>query len=158
MGYLVFLGCRSGAALAILAMTFVLEGCASPAKDRVERLAGAQQSFGAYSQGVVSQGFLFTAGTSPRDAATGRLLPGDMTVQTGKVLDNLEVTLRQGGASLSDVLKLTVYVVDLGDFEAIDTVMAGRFGTHRPSRSIVQVAALRGGARIYVDAIAKVNH
>lgn len=114
----------------------------------------APKAIGPYAQGIVAGGFLFTAGQIPLDPATARLVEGDVSVQTGRVLDNLEAVLRGAGATLQDVVKTTVFLADLADFAAMNEVYAKRFGAHRPARSTVQVAALPAGARIEIELVA----
>ena len=114
----------------------------------------APKAIGPYAQGVVSGGFLFTAGQIPLDPSTAKLVQGDISVQTGRVLDNLEAILRGAGATLQSVVKTTVFLADLSDFAAMNEVYAKRFGAHRPARSTVQVAALPAGARIEIEVVA----
>jgi 2-iminobutanoate/2-iminopropanoate deaminase len=117
----------------------------------------APKAIGPYSQGVVAGGFLFTAGQVPFDPATMKIVEGDIAVQTARVFDNLEAVLRGGGCVLSDVVKATVFLADLGDFAEMNRVYAERFGSHRPARSTVQVAKLPAGARIEIDFMARVR-
>jgi 2-iminobutanoate/2-iminopropanoate deaminase len=114
----------------------------------------APKAIGPYAQGIVAGGLLFTAGQIPLDPATMRLVEGDIALQTGRVLDNLEAVLRGAGARLQDVVKTTVFLSDLSDFAAMNEVYSKRFGTHRPARSTVQVAALPAGARVEIELIA----
>jgi len=83
-----------------------------------------------------------------------KLVEGDIAVQTGRVLANLEAILRGAGATLAHVVKTTVFLADIRDFAAMNEVYAARFGAHRPARSTVQVAALPAGARIEIDLVA----
>jgi 2-iminobutanoate/2-iminopropanoate deaminase len=115
----------------------------------------APKAIGPYAQGIVAGGFLFTAGQVPFDPATMKLVEGEIGVQTARVLDNLEAILRGAGVSFGDVVKTTVFLADMKDFPAMNEVYAARFGAHRPARSTVQVAALPAGARIEIEAVAK---
>ncbi|MDQ2978189.1 MAG: Rid family detoxifying hydrolase, partial [Acidobacteriota bacterium] len=117
------------------------EGSPSP---RVVSTEGAPKANGPYAQGVVAGGFLFTAGQVARDPATSKLVEGDIAVQTNRVLDNLEAILKAGGCRLADVVKATVFLTDLGDFDKMNEAYAKRFGETRPARSTVQVAKLPG--------------
>jgi 2-iminobutanoate/2-iminopropanoate deaminase len=117
--------------------------------------ADAPKAIGPYAQGIVAGGFLFTAGQIALDPATMKLVPGDIAVQTGRVLENLEAVLRGAGATLQDVVKTTVFLADLSDFAAMNEVYAKRFGAHRPARSTVQVAALPAGARVEIELVAR---
>ncbi len=125
-------------------------------KPKAVSTEGAPKAIGPYAQGVVAGGFLFTAGQTPRDPATGKQVEGDIGVQTNRVFDSLEAILKAGGCGLSDVVKATVYLTDLGDFEKMNEAYAKRFGDTRPARSTVQVAKLPGGASIEIDFVARV--
>lgn len=113
----------------------------------------APKAIGPYAQGIVANGFLFTAGQVPLDPATMKLVEGDIAAQTHRVFDNLEAILAGAGATLGGVVKATVYLMDMGDFAKMNEVYAARFGTHRPARSTVQVAALPAGARLEIDLV-----
>jgi 2-iminobutanoate/2-iminopropanoate deaminase len=113
----------------------------------------APKAIGPYAQGIVANGFLFTAGQVPLDPATMKLVEGDIAVQTHRVFDNLEAILAGAGTSLAGVVKATVYLMDMGDFAKMNEVYAARFGSHRPARSTVQVAALPAGARLEIDLV-----
>ncbi len=115
----------------------------------------APKAIGPYAQGIRAGDFLFTAGQIPLDPSTMKLVPGDIAAQTARVFDNLEAILRGGGATLADVVKTTVFLADLRDFAAMNEVYAARFGAHRPARSTVQVAGLPAGARVEIEAIAR---
>lgn len=115
----------------------------------------APKAIGPYSQGIVAGGFLYTAGQVPLDPATMKLVEGDIAVQAGRVLDNLEAILAAAGCRLADVVKTTVFLADLADFAAMNAVYAARFGDHRPARSTIQVAGLPAAARIEIEVIAK---
>jgi 2-iminobutanoate/2-iminopropanoate deaminase len=117
----------------------------------------APGAIGPYAQGIRAGGFLYTAGQIPLDPSTMKLVPGEIGAQTARVFDNLEAILRGGGATLADVVKTTVFLVDLADFAAMNEVYAARFGAHRPARSTVQVAALPAGARLEIEVVAKVS-
>ncbi|WP_323000985.1 RidA family protein [Denitromonas sp.] len=114
----------------------------------------APQAIGPYSQAIALDGLLFTSGQIPLTTA-GEKVAGDIAAQTGQVFDNLEGILSSAGAALSDVIKVTVFMTDLGEFAAMNAVFAQRFGEHRPARSTVQVAALPTGARVEIEAIAR---
>jgi 2-iminobutanoate/2-iminopropanoate deaminase len=113
----------------------------------------APKAIGPYAQGIVANGFLFTAGQVPLDPATMKLVEGDIAAQTHRVFDNLEAILAGAGATLAGVVKATVYLMDMGDFAKMNEVYAARFGSHRPARSTVQVAALPAGARLEIDLV-----
>lgn len=115
---------------------------------------GAPKAIGPYAQAVKAGNLLYTAGQIPLDPATMKLVEGDISVQTARVFDNLEAILRGAGATLADVVKTTVFLADMRDFAAMNEVYAAHFGTHRPARSTVQVAALPAGARIEIEVVA----
>jgi len=116
----------------------------------------APKAIGPYSQGIVTGGFLFLSGQVPLDPSTGSLLKGTMQDEAGRVLDNLKAVLEAAGSGLDRVVRTTVFLTDLKDFEAMNEVYGRYFGAHRPARSTVQVAGLPRGARIEIDAIATV--
>jgi 2-iminobutanoate/2-iminopropanoate deaminase len=114
----------------------------------------APRAIGPYSQATRAHGFLFTAGQVGFDPATGELVDGDISDQTERVLSNIRAILEAERLDLSSVVKTTVYLVDMADFAAMNTVYAKAFGDHRPARSTVAVAALPRGARVEIDAVA----
>ena len=116
----------------------------------------APKAIGPYAQGIVSGGFLFTAGQVGLDPVTMKLVEGDIAAQTRRVFDNLEAVLAGAGATLSDVVRAGVYLVDMGDFARMNEVFAARFGAHRPARSTVAVAALPAGARVEIDLVVRI--
>jgi 2-iminobutanoate/2-iminopropanoate deaminase len=118
---------------------------------------GAPKAIGPYSQGLVSNGFLFTAGQIALDPARGELVSGGIAEQTTRALDNLRAILKEAGLGFSAVVKTTVFLVDMADFTAMNEVYARVFGEHRPARSTVAVAGLPRGARVEIEVIAAVK-
>jgi 2-iminobutanoate/2-iminopropanoate deaminase len=116
--------------------------------------AGAPRAIGPYSQAVSANGFIFTAGQVALDPATGELVPGGIAEQTARALENLRAVLAAAGSSLSQVVKTTVFLVDMSDFGAMNEVYGRFFGEHRPARSTVAVAALPRGAQVEIEVIA----
>lgn len=116
----------------------------------------APKAIGPYSQAVVENGFLFTAGQVPLDPATGKLVGGGLDASAERVFDSLEAILAEAGLGLGDVVKATVYLTRADDFAPMNAVYARRFGGHRPARSTVIVAALPAGAPLEIDFIARV--
>ena len=114
----------------------------------------APRAVGPYSQATRANGLLFTAGQVGFDPATGELVDGGISEQTERVLANIRAILEAERLDLSTVVKTTVYLVDMADFAAMNTVYAKVFGDHRPARSTVAVAALPRGARVEIDAVA----
>ena len=119
--------------------------------------AGAPKAIGPYSQGVIANGFLFTAGQVALDPDKGELVPGGITEQTTRALENLRAILKQAGSDFSQVVKTTVFLVDMADFTSMNEIYGRTFGQHRPARSTVAVAALPRGARVEIEVIAAVS-
>jgi 2-iminobutanoate/2-iminopropanoate deaminase len=117
----------------------------------------APSAIGPYSQGVVVNGFLFTAGQIALDPVAGKIVDGGIVEQTDRVMENLQEVLRAAGASWSDVVKTTVYLYDLSHFPTVNEVYGKWLGDARPARSTVQVTALPRGALVEIDAIAVVS-
>jgi 2-iminobutanoate/2-iminopropanoate deaminase len=116
----------------------------------------APSAIGPYSQAVVTNGFIFTAGQIPLDAAAGKIVEGGIVEQTDQVMRNLDEVLRAAGATWNDVVKTTVYLHDLSHFPTVNEVYGKWLGAARPARSTVQVTALPRGAMVEIDAIAVV--
>ena len=114
----------------------------------------APAAIGPYSQGIVANGFLFTAGQIAIDPATGQVIDGDVRAQTQRVLQNLADVLAASGTSWRHVVKTTVYLHDMNDFPTVNEVYAGMIGDARPARSTVQVSGLPRGVLVEIDAIA----
>jgi 2-iminobutanoate/2-iminopropanoate deaminase len=111
---------------------------------------------GPYSPAVRAGDWLVLAGQVPLDPTSGHFVDGDARVQIRRVLDNIGAVLRDAGAFVTDIAKVTVFVTDLSDFAAMNEVYGEFFGRHRPARSTVQVAALPGGAKVEIEAWAYV--
>ena len=123
-------------------------------KKDIVATVGAPKAVGPYSQAVKCGGFLFCSGQIPLDPATGKLVEGGIGEQTERVLRNLEAVLAAGGVPLSSVVKTTVYLVDLGEFPAMNAVYGKFFPEDPPARATVQVVKLPAGARVEIDAVA----
>jgi reactive intermediate/imine deaminase len=113
----------------------------------------APKAIGPYSQGVRAGGLLFLSGQTPLDPATGELVAGDITVQARRVFDNLAAVCAAAGGSLADVVRVGIYLIDMGDFAAVNAVMAEYCSQPYPARSTIGVAALPRNARVEVDAV-----
>ncbi len=111
----------------------------------------APASAGPYSPAVRAGDWLALAGQVGIDPATGKLADGGVADQTRQALANVAAVLGDCGASLGDVAKTTVFLVDMGDFPVMNEVYADAFAGHRPARSTVAVAALPLGARVEVE-------
>lgn len=115
----------------------------------------APAAIGPYSQAIVANGMVFTAGQIPLDPATMQLVGGDdVAAQTERVMENLAAILESARSSLQSVVKTTVYLKDMDDFAAMNEVYGRHFGDHRPARSTVQAAKLPKDVRVEIDAIA----
>jgi 2-iminobutanoate/2-iminopropanoate deaminase len=110
---------------------------------------------GPYSQAIESGNELYCSGQIGLDPQTGQLVEGDAAAQTQRVLENLGAVLCAAGYSFADVIKTTVYLVDMSDFAAMNAVYERYLGFAKPARSTVAVAALPRGARVEIDCIAK---
>lgn len=114
----------------------------------------APKAVGPYSQAVAAGGFLFAAGQIPLDPATGELVEGGVTAQTERVLRNLAGVLRANGMTFANVVKSTVFMVDLGQFAGMNAVYSRYFSEPFPARSTIQVAALPKGAQVEIEVVA----
>ena len=117
----------------------------------------APSAIGPYSQGIIANGFLFTAGQIALDPGSGQIIEGDVKAQTERVLKNLTEVLAAAGASWKDVVKTTVFLRDMNDFPAVNETYARMIGDARPARSTVQVSGLPRGVLVEIDAIAAVQ-
>ncbi len=117
------------------------------ATSKIERIATPLPM--PFSKAVRAGGFLFLSGVLPMDAS-GQLVAGDITLQTRTVLERIAATLGECGASLADVVRVTVWLADLGDFAVFNAEYRRHFDGHLPARSTVQ-AQLYGGARIEIE-------
>jgi 2-iminobutanoate/2-iminopropanoate deaminase len=116
----------------------------------------APAAIGPYSQAVIANGFLFTAGQVALDPASMQVVEGDIVAQTGQVLRNLGAVLASAGASWTDVVKTTVFLTDMRDFARMNDVYAQVMGDARPARSTVQVSGLPRGVLVEIDLIAAI--
>jgi 2-iminobutanoate/2-iminopropanoate deaminase len=116
--------------------------------------ATAPQAIGPYSQAIMTNGLIFTAGQIALDPQRMELVGKTAAEQTEQVMQNLRAVLEAAGARLEDVVKTTVYLADMADFPAMNEVYGRHFGSHKPARSTVQAAALPKSARVEIDAIA----
>lgn len=116
--------------------------------------AGAPAAIGPYSHAVAEGNFLFTSGQIALDPATGKLAGDTIEVQAEQVLKNLEAVLAANDMTFANVIKTTVFLVDLADFSVVNGIYATRFPENPPARSCVQVAGLPGGSKIEIELIA----
>ena len=114
----------------------------------------APAAVGPYSQGIVCGNLLFVSGQLPLDPASGELIEGTMEEKTRQVLNNLRAIIEAAGGGLQDVVKTTVFLKDMNDFGAMNSVYPEYFPDTPPARAAVQVAALPKGADIEIEAVA----
>ena len=116
---------------------------------------GAPAAIGPYSQAIVSGGFVFTAGQIALQPETGTMVEGGVEAQAVRALENLTAVLDAAGASMSDVVKTTLYLADMDDFVTVNEIYARYFEQPYPARSAIQAGALPKGALVEIDAIAR---
>jgi 2-iminobutanoate/2-iminopropanoate deaminase len=114
----------------------------------------APKAIGPYEQAIRIDRFIFTSGQIALDPATGKLIDGDISAQTRRVLENLKAVLESGGSSLNQVVKATVYLTNLSTFSKMNEVYAEYLGHVKPARSTVGVASLPLGASVEIDLVA----
>ncbi len=114
----------------------------------------APKAIGPYSQGIVAGGLVFLSGQIPLDPKTQQMVQGDVRAQAERVMDNLAAVLSVAGVGFGDVVKASIFLVDLNEFATVNEVYGKRFPSAPPARSTVQVAALPKGARVEIDLIA----
>jgi 2-iminobutanoate/2-iminopropanoate deaminase len=114
----------------------------------------APKAIGPYSQAVRAGNVLYASGQIPIDPATGELIGGDFAAQARRVFANLAAVLEAAGTDFQHVVKATVYLTNLADFQTLNGIYAEQFGDHKPARSTVGVAQLPKGATVEVDVVA----
>ena len=114
----------------------------------------APAAIGPYSQAIIAGKLIYTAGQIPLDPATMEMVGSNVTEQTEQVFKNLKAVLEEAGAGLGAVVKTTVFLADMADFQAMNGVYANYFGDHKPARAAVQAAALPKGALVEIEAVA----
>ncbi|HXH63494.1 MAG TPA: RidA family protein, partial [Gemmatimonadales bacterium] len=114
----------------------------------------APQAIGPYSQAIIVDSMIFTAGQIALDPKTTQLVGTTVAEQTERVMTNITAILRAAGVGLDRVVKTTVFLADMADFTAMNEVYAKHFGAHKPARSTVQAGGLPRGARVEIEAIA----
>ena len=122
---------------------------------RAVSTTGAPAAIGPYSQAIVIDGLLFTAGQAALDPATGSLVEGGIEAETERVMANLTAVLDAGGCTWADVVKTTIFLIEMADFAAVNAIYGRFMSDPPPARSTVAVAALPKGARVEIEAIAR---
>jgi 2-iminobutanoate/2-iminopropanoate deaminase len=107
-----------------------------------------------YNQAVIANGFVFTAGQVGIDAATGEVVSGGVKAETEQTFANIEAVLRAAGSSMANIVKTSVFLLDMADFAVMNSVYAQRVPAPHPARSTVQVARLPGTARVEIEVVA----
>jgi len=123
-------------------------------KKKVIQTDKAPRAIGPYSQAIRAGNFLFLSGQIPLDPKTGELVKGDIRQQTKQVLENIKGVLESQGLGMEDVVKATIFLKDIGNFNQVNEVYATYFPSSPPSRSTVEVAKLPRDADIEIEAIA----
>lgn len=121
---------------------------------RAVSTTGAPAAIGPYSQAIAIDGLLFTAGQAALDPATGALVEGGIEAETERVMANLTAVLDAGGCTWADVVKTTIFLIEMADFAAVNAIYGRFMSDPPPARSTVAVAALPKGARVEIEAIA----
>ncbi len=114
----------------------------------------APKAIGPYEQAWVVEGMVYTSGQIALDPKTGEMVAGGVVEQARRVLENLKAVLEAAGSSLDRVVRTTVYMTDLSQFGTLNGIYADCFGSNKPARSTVGVAALPRGALVEIDAVA----
>ena len=117
----------------------------------------APAAAGAYSHAMATESLVFTAGQIGIDPATGELVAGDAAAQAQRVLENLDAVLRAAGAGLDTVLKATIYLADMADFNAVNEVYSARMPQPYPARTTIAVKAIPRGALVEIECVATRN-
>ena len=118
--------------------------------------SSAPKAIGPYSQAVKANGFLFTSGQVALDPKSGNLVDGDFPAQARRVFENLKAVLHEAKSDFRHVVKATVYLTDLANFNTLNTIYGEYFGDHKPARTTVQVSGLPRGAQLEIDLVAVV--
>jgi 2-iminobutanoate/2-iminopropanoate deaminase len=116
--------------------------------------SGAAKAIGPYSPAIKIGNMVFLSGSIPLDPVSGQLVDGGITEQTTRVMENIKALLAAAGADLTNVVRTTVFMIDLGEFAAMNEVYASYFAAPYPARSTVQVVKLPKDVRVEIDVIA----
>ena len=121
---------------------------------KIVSTSDAPAAVGPYSQAIRSGNLLFCAGQIPLDPRTGQLVTGDIAIQTRRVLDNISALLKAAHLTFGHVVKTTIFLTDMNDFQTVNEIYATYFREQPPARSTVAVAALPKGAKVEIEVIA----
>jgi 2-iminobutanoate/2-iminopropanoate deaminase len=125
-------------------------------KKRVISTPNAPRPLGPYSQGIVTNGFLYVAGQVPIDPATSTMIEGSVAEQTARVLDNVTAILETAGATRADVVQARVFLRRIADFQEMNAVYAKYFAEEPPARTTIE-CGLRAGVDVEIDVVAVVS-
>jgi 2-iminobutanoate/2-iminopropanoate deaminase len=117
----------------------------------------APAAIGPYSQAIRSGNLIFCSGQIPLEPRSGQMVSDDIADQTRRVLDNISGLLKSEGLSLGEVLKTTIFLTDLSNFQIVNEIYGSYFNNQPPARSTVQVSALPKGAKVEIEVIASAN-
>ncbi|MBS5988266.1 RidA family protein [Anaerococcus hydrogenalis] len=115
----------------------------------------APAAVGAYSQGIVTNGFVYSSGQLPLVPETGELISDDIKKATKQSLENVKAIIEEGGSSVEKIVKVNIFLDDVNDFAAVNEAYAEFFGDHKPARSCVEVGKLPKGGLLEIEAIAE---
>ncbi|GAB5494174.1 MAG: RidA family protein [Phototrophicaceae bacterium] len=117
----------------------------------------APAAVGPYSQAIVANGFVFTAGQIPLIPSEGKMLDGDIKAQTRQVMENLSAVLGEANSNFDNVIKTTIFLASMDDFAQVNEVYGEFFSSNPPARSTVEVAGLPLGALVEIEMVALLN-
>ena len=117
----------------------------------------APAAVGPYSQAIRIGNLVFCSGQIPLDPETGEIVPGDVNAQTRRVMENITAVLRAEGLNFENIIKTTIFLTNLTDFQTVNELYGSHFKSDPPARSTVQVAALPKGANVEIEVIAAAN-
>jgi len=144
-------------ALGVVPFADVVRGAFTATIERMKKIistSDAPAAVGPYSQAVRVGSTIYCAGQIPLDPKTGQIVAGGIDVQTRRVLDNITAVLKAEGLTFENIAKMTIFLVDLADFQTVNEIYGSYFKQEPPARSTVQVPALPKGARVEIEAIA----
>jgi 2-iminobutanoate/2-iminopropanoate deaminase len=117
----------------------------------------APAAVGPYSQAIRAGNLIFCSGQIPLDPKSGKIVEGDITAQARRVMENITAVLRAEGLTFENIVKTTIFLTDLGDFQSVNELYGSYFKSDPPARSTVQVSALPKGANVEIEVIAIAN-
>jgi 2-iminobutanoate/2-iminopropanoate deaminase len=121
---------------------------------KIIKTTEAPQAIGPYSQAVEANGFVFVSGQIPLDPKTGNIVTGDIREQTKRVMENGKAILAEAGCDMSDVVKSTIYLKDIGDFTRVNEMYGSYFAADPPARATVEVSRLPKDVSVEIDFVA----